>query len=367
MVKYLRIASLFRARYKKLCKDNGLRAEKWGIDTPTRWNSTHKLLNKAIKYKVVITELYNSDPNNQYEDGLITELDWRLAITVRDILDCYAHATKVFSYVYEPNVHQVIIECVSIVTTLREYEEDRHFSNIIYDMKVKWIEYFTDFPYIYGIACLLDPGVRQEGLENMLEHYYKVLGVSYDHVLYVTNCLNLLHRLIDMYLPSTETAIPPKTSSSNRFNSKMLGIITKKQKVRISTTSAPVASASTTMLREFFSYNYELDEDFEILTWWRSHEIQFPVLAKIARDVLVVPASTIASESAFSAGRRVLDEKRSSLAPDAVKICVCKKDWDQAAKRQQGLQEDDSDGEEDPWMLMDTSSSEGGNSANEQE
>ncbi|KAL8134655.1 hypothetical protein AgCh_009618 [Apium graveolens] len=61
----------------------------------------------------------------------------------------------------------------------------------------------------------------------------------------------------------------------------------------------------------------------------------------------VVPASTIASESAFSAGRRVLDEKRSSLAPDVVKICVRKKDWDQAAKRQQGRKNDDSDDEED--------------------
>ena len=107
----------------------------------------------------------------------------------------------------------------------------------------------------------------------------------------------------------------------------------------------------------FFSYNYELNDDFEILTWWKNHELQFPVLAKIVKDILVVTASTIASESAFSAGRRVLDEKRSSLSPDVVKICVCKKDWDQAAKRQQGKKEDNSDGEEDPWMTMNTSDS----------
>ena len=124
-----------------------------------------------------------------------------MASNVRDILDCFAHATNIFSYVYEPNVHHVIIECVNIVTTLREYENNDYFSVIIYDMKVKWIEYFTDFPYIYGIACLLDPGVRHEGLENMLEHYYEVLGVSYNHALYVQICLNLLYRLVDMYAP----------------------------------------------------------------------------------------------------------------------------------------------------------------------
>ena len=95
------------------------------------------------------------------------------------------------------------------------------------------------------------------------------------------------------------------------------------------------------MIREFFSYNYELDDNFSILTWRKNHENQFSVLAKVARDIVVVPASTIASESPYSAVRRVLDEKRSSLMPNVVKICVCKKDWDQAEKRQQGKKEDD--------------------------
>ncbi|KAL8089469.1 hypothetical protein AgCh_039076 [Apium graveolens] len=88
------------------------------------------------------------------------------------------------------------------------------------------------------------------------------------------------------------------------------------------------------------------------------------VLAKIAKDILVISASTIASESAFSAGKIVLDEKRSSLAPDVVKILVCKKDWDQADKRQQGRKED-SDDDDEPWMTMDTSS-ESGSSTSEQ-
>lgn len=181
--------------------------------------------------------------------------------------------------------------------------------------------------------------MRKEGLENMLENYYELLGVSYNWNLYVQNCMTLLYDLIDIYSPgTTQTVASSKTSTVGRFNDKMQNIISKKQKAKIST-SAPSITTSFSMLREFFSYNYELDDEFSILTWWKNHEIQFPILAKIARDILVVPASTIASESAFSAGRRVLDEKRTSLAPDVVKICVCKKDWDQAEKRQQGLKE----------------------------
>ena len=77
-------------------------------------------------------------------------------------------------------------------------------------------------------------------------------------------------------------------------------------------------------------------------------------MAKIAKDILANPASTIASESTFSAGRRVLDEKRSRLAPDTIQMCVCKKDWDQADKRTQGLRNDNDQDADDPFMLMDT-------------
>ncbi|KAI8543584.1 hypothetical protein RHMOL_Rhmol08G0229900 [Rhododendron molle] len=42
------------------------------------------------------------------------------------------------------------------------------------------------------------------------------------------------------------------------------------------------------------------------------------------------PVSSVASESAFSAGKRVLDEKRSRLAPDILDCLLCLKDWEDA-------------------------------------
>ncbi|KAL2927578.1 putative AC9 transposase [Bienertia sinuspersici] len=53
-------------------------------------------------------------------------------------------------------------------------------------------------------------------------------------------------------------------------------------------------------------------EDFHIIQWWKNHSSNFPVLARIAKDILAIPSSTISPESAFSAGRRVLDEKKIS-------------------------------------------------------
>ncbi|KAL2904106.1 putative AC9 transposase, partial [Bienertia sinuspersici] len=114
-------------------------------------------------------------------------------------------------------------------------------------------------------------------------------------------------------------------------------------------------------------YQHETEEVFNIIQWWKNHSSKFPVLARIAKDILTIPASTIASESAFSAGRKVLDEKRSRFSSVSIEMCLCKKDWDQAEKRTQGLKEEEED-EDDPWMTMDTSNSGGsGDGGNQQQ
>ena len=38
------------------------------------------------------------------------------------------------------------------------------------------------------------------------------------------------------------------------------------------------------------------EDAFNLLVWWKSFETKFPVLSAIARDILTIPASTVASE-----------------------------------------------------------------------
>ncbi|GFZ14462.1 hypothetical protein Acr_24g0006520 [Actinidia rufa] len=66
---------------------------------------------------------------------------------------------------------------------------------------------------------------------------------------------------------------------------------------------------------------------FDILLWWKTNSNKYPILAQIALDVLALPVSTVASESAFSTGGRILDPFRSSLSPSMVKTLVCTQNW----------------------------------------
>ena len=51
-----------------------------------------------------------------------------------------------------------------------------------------------------------------------------------------------------------------------------------------------------------------------------------PVLSIIARDVLIVHVSTVASKATFSVGGRVVSKKRCNLSLEAIEAVVCLKD-----------------------------------------
>ncbi|KAL2480724.1 Zinc finger BED domain-containing protein DAYSLEEPER [Abeliophyllum distichum] len=73
--------------------------------------------------------------------------------------------------------------------------------------------------------------------------------------------------------------------------------------------------------------------NFDILRWWRQNERQYPIVSVIARDLLTPLVSTVASESAFSTGGRMLTDMRSRLKPDILESLMCLKDWEDAELR----------------------------------
>ncbi|KAK1377590.1 HAT dimerization [Heracleum sosnowskyi] len=68
-------------------------------------------------------------------------------------------------------------------------------------------------------------------------------------------------------------------------------------------------------------------DPFDILNWWKTNSSKYLVLSEMARNVLSVPVSTVASESAFSTEGRILDSYRSSLRPKTVEALVCAQNW----------------------------------------
>jgi hypothetical protein len=72
---------------------------------------------------------------------------------------------------------------------------------------------------------------------------------------------------------------------------------------------------------------------FDVLSWWKGQVTNFPILSTLARDVLSMQVSTVASESAFSSGGRIVDAFRSRLKPEIIEALVCCKDWKIASEK----------------------------------
>ncbi|KAJ3707053.1 hypothetical protein LUZ61_010758 [Rhynchospora tenuis] len=79
-----------------------------------------------------------------------------------------------------------------------------------------------------------------------------------------------------------------------------------------------------------------LDEEFDILAWWKIKSAKYPVLSQMAQDILAVPISTVASESAFNNSGRVLNPVRSSLSDESIKALLCAQDWLRASINEVG-------------------------------
>ncbi|GJX15703.1 zinc finger BED domain-containing protein RICESLEEPER 2 [Tanacetum coccineum] len=55
-------------------------------------------------------------------------------------------------------------------------------------------------------------------------------------------------------------------------------------------------------------------QSLNILQWWKVNGPRFPIVAKMARDILAIQISTVASKAAFSIGGCVLDPYRTRLS-----------------------------------------------------
>ncbi len=103
--------------------------------------------------------------------------------------------------------------------------------------------------------------------------------------------------------------------------------------------SRPVSSNS--LLARMFQNNYiHVDEVTNYLTmpkihfddcpllWWKTNQTRFPILSKLARMYLAIPATSTPSERLFSEAGNVMTIKRTQLAPNTLENLVfCKKNW----------------------------------------
>ena len=59
----------------------------------------------------------------------------------------------------------------------------------------------------------------------------------------------------------------------------------------------------------------------------QAHACEFPVLSSMARDYLMIQATSVASERAFSIAGNTITKTRNRLLAETARACLCVKSW----------------------------------------
>lgn len=65
----------------------------------------------------------------------------------------------------------------------------------------------------------------------------------------------------------------------------------------------------------------------DILNWWKVHATQFPILSKMARNYLTIPATSVPAERLFSKASLIIRKHRNRLNNESARWLLCLNSW----------------------------------------
>ncbi|CAN1302148.1 Zinc finger BED domain-containing protein RICESLEEPER 2 [Linum perenne] len=332
------------------------------LDVPTRWNSTFSMLDTASAYEKAFKVLENME-SNFFEDleaktyqgeviGVPSSSDWDSVRVLSSHLKFFSDMTRVAYGTSYVTINLFLREVTKLFYHIKKMKRDEEtvISTMARSMEEKVKKYWSEdvanvkVNRLVYIGAILDPRKKME----IIPYSFKLI---YD----LTQCAELvemvrseLHALFDLY----------KAEYDKRVNSSQSGSVALTTQSQTTSGNGGYGGDEDDFeedqeieddcfaefdddnhtgddpraeLAKYLSAVREVSTDkkqrFDVLAYWKASALRFPILTEMARDVLAIPISSIASESAFSTGGRVLSNFRSSLTPAIVEALIYAEDW----------------------------------------
>ncbi|KAH0634432.1 hypothetical protein KY290_037845 [Solanum tuberosum] len=336
-VKYIRLSPARCKRFQECCEDVDINCKKsLCLDVSTRWNSTYLMLNRAIEFENVFSSyaardigllhylqfVEDEDGKDEHRSvvGALLSDDWDNVRKIANFLQIFYDLTREVSgshYVTANSHFLKICEVSCYLKQLISSEEDNEdlLGKIASNMREKFDKYWgtpKKMNKMIFISCVLDPRHKFVSVGFALQMMFGKEGPILEN-----GVRDYMDLLFGEYVKSLSKDKGSQHSSSLSISS---------------------FENSTSLLSS--SENEVESKNFNILSWWKINSPRFPVLAEMARDVLAIPISSVASECAFSTGGRILDSFRSSLTPKLVQTLVCLQDWIRSESQPKSVEED---------------------------
>ncbi|XP_022728910.1 zinc finger BED domain-containing protein RICESLEEPER 2-like [Durio zibethinus] len=300
------------------------------LDCKTRWNSTFEMLSIAIKFKEVFSRL--KERESHYECCPSHE-DWEKVEKVCEILEVFNSATKIISGSDYPTSNLFLNEVyrVKVLLDKRMNDENEFVQAMVRKMKSKFDKYWGECNLLMSIAAILDPRCKMRVIEFCFPRMYPDREAKEN----IAKVRDALYEIYDEYAReyqfgnehSAETQVHDNGISGMNIEASSSGWFEFANYVKSVETAQPQQSDLDVYLAEGCFICEGDSTKFHALEWWKASTLKYRILSKMARDILAIPITTVASEATFSAGGRVIDTYRASLSPDTVQALLCGGDW----------------------------------------
>lgn len=281
----------------------------------SQWNFTFDMLERALMYKAAFVLLGEEDRNFTYK---LTEVEWFRVDRMYSLLKPFSEITTIFSGRKYPTANLYFKHVWEIEMGLRQEKEseDECIKGMATLMKEKFDKYWANYSMVLSFAAILDPQLKL----SYVKFCYKELYPE-NYMVKVYEVVKALEKLFKEYDvdglesqqgPTSTPILTPSTARDAAFDS-----------FETSQLSSNTSSFDLYMKEERLGRGMKIDA----LGWWRANEQRYPCMAKMARDILAIPITTVASESTFSLGGRILTKFRQSTLPENAEAIVQTRSW----------------------------------------
>ena len=311
--KFEKMAAQMKGKYEK----------RIALDCKTRWNSTYIMLSTALVYQDVFERLASRAPCVPSQD------DWKFARELCDRLKMFYDVTELLSGTKYVTANLFFPKICNIFLTIRKWQSSEipKVEEMSIKMKEKFNKYWSDVHGLMAVAAVLDPRFKLQLLNAL---FLKIHGSESVAMEAVNKVKDLLYNLVLEYQDSmedvatTDGAQTRPSAPSQMDDEDWIDTFDDYMSKQPAVTSTYVRTELDLYLEEpLLPRTQELD----IIQWWQHAGLKYPTLQKIARDVLAIPVTTVASESAFSTSGRIISPHRSRLAPSMIEALMCMQAW----------------------------------------
>jgi acyl-CoA synthetase (AMP-forming)/AMP-acid ligase II len=317
-------------QFERVVLQEGIKYDnKIALDVKTRWNSTYLMLSVALNYRLVFDRLAKKE--KLCFPFRPTEEDWEFARYLCDRLKLFYDTTKLLSGTSYVTSSLFFPKICGIYLAIQKWQasDNPTIKSMSATMKDKFMKYWTDIHGPMAVATVLDPRCKMKFLYAMYTQIYGPDGMVRE----VQKVKDLLIDLVKEYESSFVEGFGATDGGSSSSKAQNEGDA-EVDEIFDKYMAAEPAVLTTKVCTELDMY---LEEDMlprtlelDVIEWWKVGGFKYTALRKVARDILAISVTTVASESVFSTSGTIISPNYSRLAPNMVEALMCMQAWARA-------------------------------------